>query len=597
MKRRFGLILIASLFLSACNEQNDSRSAYQAAGHSFSVIGALRPKADPEVMRKIQQEELAAERARQAEIERQNAAAQSAGDNPMDRDLPGVGMSPLAGTSGNSGGQSASSGSQGQGSNSWAPPANNSTANYAMSYNAPSAGFVPPPPAVTLSTAAQALPFGAPPQPDPYSNPYAYNPYMNPYAQPQQSVPSPPPISSQRSSGSLFGSGARAEADSEDGDSRHASSKKSVTVITPTGMELRSPYKQRDDLRLLWKGVIASALGQYGGGAKEDLLKVDVNLPGEASKGSLSLSQRQTDHLFNNSPLDKKLVSPTKKAQSELTQAYYRYLYAYNKFFLGQQYIAARKQEMELADSQSEKQRAAADMAQAQNDAEASKEDMRSAQNDLASIAGVQPARTVIGRVCGVAPSMDSFAGADTADNQVDQAGKAVGGFLSSVGSAFGLGKPKAKEVQASAPQIAKAKDGKDKKGKTDPPAAREPEDNASAASAEPPATISILPSSSMRKKAVSFELKDVKTTPRKSILKVAIRNNGEDNFSFDVDHVSVVEGNSKLAEAAVSAEFDSTVLEPNQEIMGTITIFGRPWNDKLTVSLSEGGKAIVMHR
>jgi len=57
------------------------------------------------------------------------------------------------------------------------------------------------------------------------------------------------------------------------------------------------------------------------------------------------------------------------------------------------------------------------------------------------------------------------------------------------------------------------------------------------------------------------------------------------------------MENNQKLAEAAMRADFDTTLVQPNQEVKGTITIFGRPWNDKMTVSLSEGGKFLQMRR
>jgi len=55
------------------------------------------------------------------------------------------------------------------------------------------------------------------------------------------------------------------------------------------------------------------------------------------------------------------------------------------------------------------------------------------------------------------------------------------------------------------------------------------------------------------------------------------VKNTGGDNFSFDADAISVAEGNNKLADASVNAEFDSTIVQPSQEVTGTITIFGRP--------------------
>lgn len=590
------LALMATVCLSACNEHNDS--AAQDTGRSFSVIGSLRPKADPEIMRKIHEEELAAERAKQAELERQASGQEY--DDPSKRDLPDVNTSPFS-PSPEMAGMDASSNQSSTTSASWSSPSSSPVSsgpatNYAMNYGAPSAGFVPPPPAISLSTSAQTMPYGTPPSPDAYANPYAYQ-YMNPYAQPQAAVA---PVS-QRAPGSLFGSGGNAREDSgaESESYRRSRPEKNITVITPTGMEARSPYKQRDDLRLLWKGMLVSMQSHYGRDGS-DLVKIDVGLPGESSKGSLSISQRQSDSLFKNGAVDKKIVAQVKKSQAELVQSYYRYLYSFNKFSLSQQNIAARKQEMELADSQSEKQRAAADLAQAQNDAEASKDDMRSAQNDLASIAGAQSTRTVIGRVCGVTPSVESLAAAEPAEELVEKASNSIGGFFNSVGSAFGMGKPKAKEAIVEAPQekSVKNKNGKGKKGQKEIQqiVEQQPEEQTSEKAQAGEEVRSPVVHVASRG-AVSFELKDVKTTPRKSILRVSIRNNGGENFSFDVDHLSVAEGNNKLAEAAVNAEFDSTLLEPNQEVTGTITIFGRPWNDKLTVSLSDGGKAIVMHR
>jgi len=44
-------------------------------------------------------------------------------------------------------------------------------------------------------------------------------------------------------------------------------------------------------------------------------------------------------------------------------------------------------------------------------------------------------------------------------------------------------------------------------------------------------------------------------------------------------------------------ADFETTLVQPSQEVQGTITIFGRPWNDRLTVSLSDGTRNLQMHR
>ena len=39
------------------------------------------------------------------------------------------------------------------------------------------------------------------------------------------------------------------------------------------------------------------------------------------------------------------------------------------------------------------------------------------------------------------------------------------------------------------------------------------------------------------------------------------------------------------------------TIVQPKQEVTGTVTIFGLPWNDRLSVSLSDGGRTILLHR
>lgn len=614
MKERLGLVVLTALSLSACNEQNQNVSSVDTnmSGRSFSVIGQIRPKADPSVVRQIHQEAADAERRRQEEAERQARAEDQAnnGSTVYDRDLPSVNTGPISSTatefySSNSSPSPSPGNGMPEASQSWASPVASApppppAASYGINYANPSAGFVPPPPAVSLSTAAQQI-YGSPP-PD-YANPYA-NPYG--YAQQPQQMAAVPT----RSKNSLFGGGGGGSSSDEgEEEAPRKKKEKNFQVITPTGMEARSPFKQRDDLRILWKGTIGSSLSSITREQKfaEELTKVDVGLPPEASRGSLSIGQRQVDTLFKNGAIDKKVVATVKKSQSELVQAYYRYLYAYNKFYLTQQQVAARKQELELAESQAEKQRATVDYAQAQQDADASKEDVRSSQGDLASIVGAQAARSVIQRVSGVSPSMESLASAEqqAADATGEDGG--VGGFMGSIGNAFGFGKkPKAQndEVQVASEDKGKdkrerEKDKEKKKGKGAQPIAvatktpqREPAPSSKADAVESAAPAQAAPGS-----PVSFELKDVKTTPRKSILRVVVKNAGGDNFSFDADSVSVAEGNNKLAEAAVRAEFDSTMVQPNQEVTGTITIFGRPWNDKLTVSLSDGGKPILMHR
>lgn len=627
MKERLGLVLLAALSLSACNEQNDTSNSsgelgsYQ--GRSFSVIGKLRPQADPSVMRQIHNEEEARRQAaiEAAEAEMKARQAQEAQD--ANRNLPEVnnsnfGPGPLPNVGGandySAQAQQAQQAAQAQQiAQSWAQPVQSAPpppASYGINYTQPSPGFVPPPPAVSLSTSAVPMPYGMPPP--------GYNPYANPYANPYQGQdPGPPATAPGRPKGSLFGSGNASRDPSSDDDDEPKKAKKerpAAPIITPTGMEARSPYKQRDELRMLWKGALASSLANINADAKfaEGLAKIDVNLPGESSKGALSVQQRTVDNLFKNTgAVDKKIFGAVKKTQTDLVQAYYRYLYSYNKFFLTQQQVQARKQELEYAESQAEKQRATVDFAQAQQEADATKEDMRSSQNDLASVVGAAAARTVIKNVSGVTPSLDSLAQADQGQAQ----GSGDGGF-GGIMSVFGFGKhpkqgasPAAEDVQVANENKGKeekpTKEGKEKKEKkkkdkgekgekgdtkiaSAPPSKSEPPDTPA------PTPVAQAPASSG---PVSFELKDVKTTPRKSILRVTVKNTGADNFNFDVDQISVAEGNNRLTEASVSAEFDTTVVQPSSEVTGTITIFGRPWNDKITVSLLDGKKPIVLHR
>lgn len=616
MEKRLGLVLLAALSMSACNEQNDANAdmnSYQ--GRSFSVIGQLRPKADPNMIRQIHDEEEAARQARIAEYERQQKALQEQNNADSQRDLPKVDNSISSnlppGTSTSYTNYNYTGGSPDANANqSWAmpvqpaPPPPPQAAGYGINYTQPSAGFVPPPPAVSLSTSAVPMPYGAPPD---------YNPYNNPYAYMQQQPTSPP-----SRKGGLFGdasSGARSASQSDDEEGSRKKKEKNFQIITPTGMEMRSPYKQRDELRILWKGALASVLSGLQSDSKfaEGLSKIDVSLPGEASKGSLSISQRQVDIIFkNNAVLDRKIVGTVRKVQSDLVQAYYRYLYAYNKFYLTQQQVAARKLELDCAESQAEKQRATVDLAQSQQEADASKDDMRAAQSDLAAVVGAQSARTVIKAVSGVSPSLEAIAQADPAQAQAGDGG-AAGGF-GGILNVFGIGKSKPKEENnaVSEDQVAssddngkeKKKDKKDKEKKKDKgdkkdkqQIASKTQDAVSSAATRADSIESQAQAQPQVSGPVSFELKDVKTTPRKSVLKVVVKNVGGDNFSFDADSISVAEGNSKLAEAAVRAEFDSTVVQPSQEVTGTITIFGRPWNDKLTVSLSDGTKPIILHR
>jgi len=154
-----------------------------------------------------------------------------------------------------------------------------------------------------------------------------------------------------------------------------------------------------------------------------------------------------------------------KKTQTDLVQAYYRYLYSYNKYFLSQQQVQARKQELDCADSQAEKQRATVDLANTQQEADGSRDDMRSAQADLASVAGASAARTVIKNVSGVTPSLEQIA-ADSQPQAKDKGGEGGSGGLFKV---FGFGKGKSKDDDQSAddaPKVAAENRGKEKKEK-----------------------------------------------------------------------------------------------------------------------------------
>ena len=118
-------------------------------------------------------------------------------------------------------------------------------------------------------------------------------------------------------------------------------------------------------------------------------------------------------------------------------------------------------------------------------------------------------------------------------------------------------------------------------------------------ASASTPATSSAeaAPAAASSPSEVSVELKGVNITARKSTLSVVIKNSGQGDFSFNADDFSVAENNRKLSDAAMRADFDTTLVQPNQEVKGTITIFGRPWSDRLTVSLSDGSRVVQMRR
>ncbi len=617
------LLLISTIFIAGCSQQGGGgNQAATVSAPGAGILGSLRPKTDPAVVERMHIEE-------QARLEKQKAleAAAQRADNQVNADgmgrvLPKVSMDPIAPPAEEVANANGPIFTPANAATPAIPVPTGTTPGQppqaAMTYGGSSVpspppggvggGLVPPPPAVTLSTQANVgMPAGMPMDP---SAMYA-NPYMNPYAIPypqqmqmqqmqqmQMQVPPAPQVALARPSGSPFATGPRSSS-SDDDEGGNEKKRANFVPITPTGMESRSSYKQRDDLKALWNGVLKSnsmSLLMKDEKFAAQLTQVDIGLPAETTKGSFSISQRQVDAVFKNAPLDKRILQPVRKLQSDLVQAYYRYLYSYNKFALAQQTVAARKQESEVAASASEQQRAAADQSQAQADADSSKDDMKSAQTELSMIAGPQAAKYIISKVSGVTPSNDSLASSSEPSGEQKSAGGMFGLFHSGGKKAA----PPAVDTSkvASAPSDKKKdkeKEPKKGKGKKDSGSkektadlAPAPEAATETAASEP---VPLAPN------GISFELKNVNVTARKSILTVSIKNGGANNFSFSPDVISISEGNHKLSEAAVRADFDQTMVQPNQEIKGTITIFGRPWNDRLAVSLSEGGKTIQMSR
>jgi hypothetical protein len=320
--------------------------------------------------------------------------------------------------------------------------------------------------------------------------------------------------------------------------------------------------------------------------------------------------------------LDKKVMPVVRRTQADLVQAYYRYLYTYNKFALAQQTYAARKQEVEVAGSDSEKQRAAADLSQAQNEAESSREDMKAAQMELSAAAGPNAARSIIGRVSGIAPTSEALTAQEPQAAPVEN--KGIFGF--GLGGLFGSPKKEVRNPEpmlaAAAPMLEPAKPARaakepksakvdnKTKGAKDSKNSKDKSSIAGAAVDKDKNDLQAAPASSrdsgqagqaaqveVSQNGVSLELKGVNVTARKSILTVSIRNSGQSDFSFNPESFTVSENNHKLSEAAMRADFETTLVQPSQEVKGTITIFGRPWNDRLTVSLSDGTRNLQMRR
>ena len=637
-------VAVAAL-LTGCGLNADDGGGQTTA--TRGVLGALRPGADPAVVKQLTLEERMRAQAQQQQNNGQ-ANNQDSFLNGLSRVLPRVSTDPIAPPAEQvAAGSTTSSAEEGaaivESANAAGSQPSPSVATYGASYYG---GSVPPPPPGALGIGMvpppSALPVSLSTQVQTYSGNMAdanYNPYINQYLNPygipvQQQAAAP-----QERPAGLFGNGRSSSAATDDGAS---SGNRQVVFnpITPSGMESRSQFKQRDDLRVLWKGAISqsSYLGALANDPKavSQLNRVQVGLPSESTRGNFSVGSRQIDAIFKSGGMDKHIAPAVRKAQTELVQSYYRYIYTYNKFCFAQQTAAARKQEVELANSPAEQQRATADLSQAQNEVEGAKDDMRSAQVELAQASSPSAARAVIGKVSGVSPSLDSLIAAEARSNKSSSGKVAMfGSMFNPLGSFFKMGhsKPEPKKEangesnsEYAAPENATASADLDKsseqeqpgkgkskkKGKLADPApiksklkvveADTMPDLTPAPKEEPKATVEAPGRQSSTSHlldcaSVSFMLKGVNVSPRKSVLTVAIKNAGNDAFNFSPDLISVAEGSRRLSEATTRADFDTTMVQPNEEVKGTITIFGRPWSDKLTVCLSEGGKAIQMRR
>jgi len=655
------LLLTTSLIVITCcisgcggGSGTNQTASNQGGGHS-GVLGRMHPKASAETVEQLKAAEAQAQE--QARLNQQNQ--QQASMDGMGRVLPPVSTDPIAppaesiaqegpvvnsynpNTSGGvspspnlfTGGQNKIDSTTVTPAKDGAPienPPSMEAATYSQHYvssgsvpppppGAVAGGLVPPPPAVTLSTNAN-MAYGGGEQQNPYANPY-FNPYQVPYPQYQQWAQPPPPQAMppmqqeppQRPQG-LFGSG-RKQHSNDDGDEDEAEAKpekKEVDFvpIRPTGMEARSPYKQKDDLKVLWSGALNTYQMQKLMATDKSLdsivKQIDVGLPPDATKGMFTVAPRRVASIFRPIASEKKSIEQLRKTQFEVVQSYYRYLYSYNKYAIQQQTVQARKQEIEVASSRAEKQRAEADMARAQDAAQSATEDMRAAQEEMAAIAGAQAARSIIGKISGITPSVQSLAQAEKSAEPIEVESNKNGGVLGGMGNFFGFGGNKKVETKAPPVETVKAPKEKspkvkpDKKGKNVEVAEEDLAPSRSVAmkntkrensgtQAPPERAISSSP--------INFELKDIEITARKSILTVAIRNSGSETFKFTPDVISIAEGDKKISEASMRAEFDSTSVRPNGEVQGKITIFGRPWNDRLSVMIQDGSNNIQLKR
>jgi hypothetical protein len=638
------------LLMAGCAQHGDNSLANSERTTSGGVLAAMRPGADPALVDRLNQEERL--RAQQAAAMQGQAMGQP-GTNAInalmiDRGaLPKVSTDPIAPPA-EQVADAVAIDTHANDQEAIVTPANSPNpasitqpVTYAPNYmgagvpppppmGQAAAGLVPPPLPVTLSTQVQTYAGSvADAGFNPYANPY-YNPYgiPVPYPQAQAQAPERP-----RPAG-LFGEGGRASG-GDDASADSAKRKAAFVPISPTGMKSRSPFQQKDDLKVLFKGAIAQAAnaGALAGDPKllNQLGHIDVEVPSEASKGNFNVSARQIDTIFRSQGVDKRSAGEVRKLEGELAQNYYRYLYTYNKHCLAQQTVAARKQELEVADSPAEQQRAAADLSQAQTDAEAAKDDLHSAQFELAQASSPSAARAIIAKVSGMTPSIESLASSETRAKASNNKVAMFGNVFNPLGGMFkfGHGKPEGKEKAdaANAPQANSAeqtayvpekhgvqkadkskRNKKDKAGAVDssvPDLSPAPEPGEQEISGSTPVSAPVSEKAApavesthqARPVGISFTLKGVDVTARKSVLTVAIKNGGANSFDFNPDSISIAEGSHRLSDATTRADFDATSVQPNEEVKGTITIFGRPWSDKLTVCLSGGNRTIALKR
>lgn len=444
-------------------------------------------------------------------------------------------------------------------------------------------GLVPPPPAVTLSNPGPPMPPGGG---YPYPNPY----YYNPYAQiPQQQIP-PQEAHPQ---GSFFGNINRTGSVETMVKSAIPQNKhKEFVPINPVGMEARSAYKQRDDMCTLWKGFLnTAAISSYlsqDKRAQAIISQIQIALPAQSTRGNFSVSPGIVNQYFKASSIqDKKLEPYIKKWETDIVTAYNRYLYTYNKFALAEQSLQARNQEFDVAESDSEKQRAATDLSTAKNELNSTKEDMKASQIELAQVAGINAAKLVIQRISGISPQLETTSSIaestipNTSDTVLQSTTKNVFGSVSSIIHHNKRNK-----------QNANLKEDNDASQSSKESFIQQNNNNTTAVSNN-----NNTPTNSADDSGINFQLKTVNITPRKSVLTVSIRNTSQTNLTLSPDDVYVCEGNQKLPDAVVRADFNSTSISPNCETQAIVTIFGRPWNDRLNVILSKDGKNITLNR